>query len=717
VRGAEAATSSEILEPRPRWAKAREAGILCLVLLATALPRVGGLDQFATVDEPKWLTRSADFFCALAHGRFADTYQSEHPGVTTMWAGTAGLAWCLPEYAEMCPPEVSREEYEGILAANGLEPIDVLAAGRLFMVIGNSLALLLAFVFARRLFGPLASMAGVLLVAFDPFHLAHSRLLHLDGLLSSLMLLAFLAFVSYLRDRRASHLVVSGLAAGLSWLTKAPGLFLVPAVALATLVQVSAEWRSQQPCRLSSFLARSARPLMVWAALAAATMVALWPSMWVAPAASISKMATAAMGYAGEGHSGPVFFNGVVVDDGNLGLSYSHYYLIAYLWRATPVTILGLGAAIAVLAAGERLPSTSKLRPSAGALVLFAAVFALLITVPGKKGDRYLLPVFPVLDILAAVGWATAVRLAGERVSQASRRAVLVVPLAAAIGLQLLSAASAYPYYLSYYNPVVGGGRTATKVLQIGWGEGLDQAGRYLSGKEDAASLRAVSWYNSGCFSYFFAGNSSRLKSEPDQTQMDFQRILNSDYVVTYIHQQQVGLPPELLGFLQGQTPEESIWINGLEYARVYRPTDAFSADSCYSEVGAELGEAIMLLGFCLPRSEVAGGDALPLALYWQSRQAIAERLKVFVHVVDENGGLVAQNDAEPAGWLRPTCDWQEGERVDDNHGVFLPPNLPPGRYELRVGMYRLSGERLPVRIDGEPTGDYLSLADVAVGE
>ncbi|MEZ4610894.1 MAG: hypothetical protein R2838_11745 [Caldilineaceae bacterium] len=33
-----------------------------------------------------------------------------------------------------------------------------------------------------------------------------------------------------------------------------------------------------------------------------------------------------------------------------------------------------------------------------------------------------------------------------------------------------------YPYYLTYYNPLVGGTWSAPYVLFAGWGEGLDQA-------------------------------------------------------------------------------------------------------------------------------------------------------------------------------------------------------------------------------------------------
>ena len=51
------------------------------------------------------------------------------------------------------------------------------------------------------------------------------------------------------------------------------------------------------------------------------------------------------------------------------------------------------------------------------------------------------------------------------------------------------------PYFLSYYNPALGGGRTATQVLLVGWGEGLDRAAAYLNTKPNAQDLLVSSWH------------------------------------------------------------------------------------------------------------------------------------------------------------------------------------------------------------------------------
>jgi 4-amino-4-deoxy-L-arabinose transferase-like glycosyltransferase len=134
-------------------------------------------------------------------------------------------------------------------------------------------------------------------------------------------------------------------------------------------------------------------------------------------------------------------------------------------------------------------------------------------------------------------------------------------------------------------------------------------------------------------------------------------------------------------------------------------------------EVQAELGGQIELVGYDLPVASWKPGDILPMTLFWQRQTTIGEDYNVFVHLFDSEGTLVAQTDSAPVGGSRPTSGWGEEELIVDRHGLFLPDMLPPGEYELLVGLYHpATSERLSVlSVDGEPLGDGLSLGRVAV--
>lgn len=81
-------------------------------------------------------------------------------------------------------------------------------------------------------------------------------------------------------------------------------------------------------------------------------------------------------------------------------------------------------------------------------------------------------------------------------------------------------------------------------------------------------------------------------------------------------------------------------------------------------------------------------GASCSLPLVWRAGAEMPESYHVFVHLVDENGAILAQSDAVPANWTRPTTGWLPGEYVVDPHELNWPEDLPGGPLRLRVGLY-----------------------------
>jgi hypothetical protein len=104
----------------------------------------------------------------------------------------------------------------------------------------------------------------------------------------------------------------------------------------------------------------------------------------------------------------------------------------------------------------------------------------------------------------------------------------------------------------------------------------------------------------------------------------------------------------------------------------------------------------IRLLGYDLPESRVAQGDGLDLTLYWQSETDINTNLTTFVHIYDGHGNTVAQQDSIPLGGARPTTGWAPGEILTDRYAIFIPADVSPDRYWVRIGWYNaVTGERV----------------------
>jgi hypothetical protein len=137
-------------------------------------------------------------------------------------------------------------------------------------------------------------------------------------------------------------------------------------------------------------------------------------------------------------------------------------------------------------------------------------------------------------------------------------------------------------------------------------------------------------------------------------------------------------------------------------------------ADHIDQASGAKFGEAIVLDGYTLSAASLKPGQALGVTLFWHTGAHIPIGYKVFVHLYNPDGTILAQHDGEPGGGLMPTHQWQVGRQVVDNHGLLIPPGTPPGEYGLAIGVYDEHGTRLEV-MTGQAIGDKLPIATIRV--
>jgi hypothetical protein len=684
--------------------------VSALLALVLWLPRGLQLDRFVAVDERSWLTRSANFYLALHQRDWAATFQRYHPGVTTMWLGAAGFLWRYPAYADEAagPIEDMSVGVEGFLRSRGHEPLELLAAGRSLVVLAIVLILLLAFWLAVDLVGVLPALAGFLLLAFDPLAIGLSRMLHVDGLSSALMLLALLAFLRYRyvegsMGRSRAALVLSGAAAGLAWLTKTPALFLIPFLGLLWAVGLAARWRSKGRLPLRFYLRDVRQTLLdvlLWMGTGVAVFVLLWPAMWVDPMGTLRRVITGGSELAASGHSSALFFDGHIFASGEDPGPF--FYPVTYLWGSTPMMLAGLGLLLLALLLGPLLSLSVTGRKAAGDLIWYVLLFTLLMTLSAVKFQRYLLPVYLPLDLLAGMGWAAlAAGLASLRPNawlRASQPLWIALPVVAQAVLVLPH----FPYYFTYTNPALGGAAKAPQILMIGLGEGLDEAARYLAAKPDAADLTVASWYRGGSFNYIFP-----------YTSVDIDEFYRADYAVLYAHQWQRQTPEKrLLDYFAQLTPEHVVTLHGIEYARIYNlrgaPPPAYFVD---------WAGAIRLVDQETPEAPVQPGAPFVVRLHLYSIAPLDRNLSILVRLVDPDGREVARSEGWPFG--SPTSTWQPGTRYVDGHEFTLPADTPPGYYRVEVSFTdpQTLGPVTPTVAGTEtPLADILAVDTIAVG-
>jgi hypothetical protein len=124
---------------------------------------------------------------------------------------------------------------------------------------------------------------------------------------------------------------------------------------------------------------------------------------------------------------------------------------------------------------------------------------------------------------------------------------------------------------------------------------------------------------------------------------------------------------------------------------------------------------ASLALAGCSKESPVARVDVdrrelvLPFSqlqtirLTWTPSTAIADgRPTVFVHLLDRDGKVNRTFDHPLPG------SWREGVAVEDEVKLYqsaLAPPLPPGKYQVTIGLYGKDGKRWPLDGLGEPVG------------
>lgn len=138
------------------------------------------------------------------------------------------------------------------------------------------------------------------------------------------------------------------------------------------------------------------------------------------------------------------------------------------------------------------------------------------------------------------------------------------------------------------------------------------------------------------------------------------------------------------------------------------------------TQVHANFGDEIMLLGYDFPRRSVKPGEDLPIALYWQALRPITRHYIVSNHLLSRaNLRQWGGTDRIPH-YYYSTMLWAPGEVVRDEYLVPVDLSAPPGIYFLDIGLYvELAGQswHLPLVRDGERLdANSVSISPIKVG-
>jgi len=679
------------------------------VFFMALLPRIISLNVFLTADEDDQIMFAHLFLKYVLQGDFDRIFFLGYPGIPTLMLGAGGVAArYLFHYTNILPLSWVNADFMTTLdqiTANWRtftfdNPLDFLGWVRVPLAIVAALSILGIFLLARRLLDERLALLITLIIAFDPFILAHTRVIHVDAPASYFMFLSFLAFILYLNEGGWKGLVLAGLFAALAILSKTSAAILGPILLISGVIYAlfpppgqprAVRWK------------RLGVAIVVGLALLAMTLYAFWPvvQQLVANLESVNRS--------------PHRTAGTFWTEWQSDLN-PFYYLWVFPFHLTPLVTIALLIGLVMIVVGiiaylrGRENQPSRMLPLALGLLVYIVVYIAIASLVSRRGDRYILPVYFSSGMLAALAlWWVASYVPGlfRKVNITSMQI-----LGVAVAWQMLFVLLYHPYYLSYFNPLLGGYRTAPYWINVGWGEGLDRAAGYLNHITGSEKPPVASWYSKQ-FAPFYRGPTADLSSES--------AALTGDYTVFYINQVQRGFPSsEILTYFQQRDPLGIIKIGGIPYVWIYEgPVVSQSPPENYDfPAGVLLGGGARLIGLDIPQTTLpvdayaftpkekawasthpySGVEGIPITLYWETVGRITGEHNVYLRLVDEQGNIWGQVDRMIlAGLWRPDR-WYTGYYLRDEYKLPVDPATPPGTYHFEVGMYDfVSGESFGV--------------------
>jgi hypothetical protein len=130
-----------------------------------------------------------------------------------------------------------------------------------------------------------------------------------------------------------------------------------------------------------------------------------------------------------------------------------------------------------------------------------------------------------------------------------------------------------------------------------------------------------------------------------------------------------------------------TVRIAGVDYAWIYQAPPPLGEPH-----PADFGQAIHLRGFN-ETAPLQAGKTTAIQLFWETYHAPPIDYTLFAHLIAQDGKRYGQVDL-----LYPTSQWQANRYITTDLTLAVPANLPPGKYQLVIGLYDpSSNQRLPL--------------------
>ena len=432
--------------------------IIVLILLFSTVYRLWGITkQFEAWDETAVVRNGEIYLDNLRYGRFDSKsweLNKEHPQFSKYFYGaTRIVSLKMPYFTKVLDqdyPLGRRYTFQRIVS-----------------VFVGTISIFLVYLMAKRFFDKKDAILSALILAFTPYFIGHSRIATQENLIAMITLFATYLFFSAVDKGNLlnKRFLLVGLVAGLAISTKYNAFFFLVLFLLITILERKKLSNGNVKKLFKSHIVLI--PL-----IAGVVFIALWPWLWSNPIGNFFSSLNSRVSIDSYGTPANEYFLG----------RYPHnnpwYYFFVYFLATTPIVLLiGVFTFLAKMVYNRE-------RYDTWFLLYFLTPFLAIFSPLKIDGIRYIFPVYPALAVTSAVGlnWGTKKFVHNIKLKY---RFLLRNFLLCGVVLSLFFTALIYhPYYLDYYNGLVGGPKKVyeKRLFDFGyWGEGLRGAFFYLN--------------------------------------------------------------------------------------------------------------------------------------------------------------------------------------------------------------------------------------------
>lgn len=405
---------------------------------------------------------------------------------------------------------------------------------RLISIILGSLSAVLVFLFGFKHFSKYIGITSGLIFALIPFFVGLSQLATLESFIMLFFTAGVYFFIDTLYEPSRKNIILTGVFTGLAFLTKQSNIILIPLLMLLSFVFIKYINKKLK-------IKKAGKILVLVLVISLLTIFILWPMPFFHITNFINVQKT--MWVDGVKLPPPELFFGKVV------LVPFFYYVVMFA-ITTPLLLL-------ILSIFGIKVSLQKKGVFLIVLAWFLFPFLQSFYTFRQHGVRYIIQLYAPFAILCGIG------LDNINYFLKKYEKIKIINLGIVTIYLLISLKTVTPYYLDYFNELVGGTKTVYdhRLFQLGWwGEGVGPATEYISRLENKKVNVAIDGYQPMYV----------MPTKKNITPILFDKNRTSDYVIVpYFNIVRLGFDEN---FVKAHYKFiHAIYVDGAPFVKIYK--------------------------------------------------------------------------------------------------------------------------------------------------